>query len=118
MPSLSAPQACTSAAVAGTVLWLGATIISGRREAWDSSFYWTVAYPAAVLCAAALGYLAPVRPWRWALVLMGAQAISLAVAAGSFGLLPLGLILFGILALPAAGAASWAARLRLRQTQP
>ncbi|SFN13998.1 hypothetical protein SAMN05421863_11125 [Nitrosomonas communis] len=44
---------------------------------------------------------------------MFAQAGMLMISSSSFGLLPLGLILFGVLALPASGFAQIIARLRL-----
>jgi hypothetical protein len=112
--TLSPKLASAIALIAGASLWIATTVASGRREAWDSSLYWTIAYPAAILVAAALGYLAPDRPWRWALMLMWAQALTLAVSSASFGLLPLGLILFAVLAVPPFGAASALAALRKR----
>jgi hypothetical protein len=114
MTGLSARQAYVVATASGAILWLATTAVSGRREAWDSSLYWTVAYPAGVAVAGTLGYLAPDRPWRWALSIMLAQALTLAVAASSFGLLPLGLIVFAVLALPLMGVAALAARVRKR----
>jgi len=114
MTPLSPKQAYTIASVAGAILWLGTAALSGRREAWDSSLYWTVAYPLAIAVAGTLGYLVPERPWRWALAVMLTQALALAIAASSFGLFPLGLIMFGVLALPAMGVASWAAAVRHR----
>ena len=39
--------------------------IGGRREAWDSALYWTVAYPLGMVKAAMLGYLHPDRAWPW-----------------------------------------------------
>ena len=45
---------------------------------------------------------------------MFSQAVVLALLSASFGLLPLGLILFGILALPGIALAHFAAWLRLR----
>ena len=75
-------------------------LLTGRREAWDAAAYWTMAYPAGIVVSAVLGYLATDRAWRWGLVLMLAQAVTLAVLARDFGLLPLGLVLFGVLALP------------------
>ena len=115
MHGLSAKQAYCAAAVVGAFLWLATTAVSGRREAWDSSLYWTVAYPVAVAVAGTLGYLAPDRPWRWALALMLVQALALAVAASSFGLLPLGLLMFAVLALPPVGVAVLAAVVRHRR---
>ena len=102
------------AAVGGAALWLGVTAVSERREAWDSSLYWTVAYPACLLLAGVLGYLAPSRPWRWALAVMLVQPVVMILTSdGSFALLPIGLLLFGILALPAmltAWAGAWMRR--------
>ena len=107
---MSDRQAYGVAAASGVALWVLTTVISGRREAWDASLYWTLAYPVGVVIAGILGYLAWERPWRWGLTLMLVQALTLAVTAASFGLLPLGLILFGILALPPIGVAAIAAR--------
>jgi hypothetical protein len=53
-----------------------------------------------------LGYLAPSRPWRWALAVMLVQPIVMVfTSGGSLGLLPIGLVLFGVLALPAIAVA-------------
>jgi hypothetical protein len=92
-------------ALIGAVIWIAVTLASGRREAWDSGLYWTMGYPAGIAAAAVLGWMAPARAWRWGVTLMLAQAVALAAMANSWGLLPLGLILFGILSLPVAGAA-------------
>ena len=106
--------AWTTAIIGGALLWLLAAGISGRREAWDSSLYWAMAYPLSIALAGALGYRVPHRPWRWGLAVMLAQAAVLVVSGGDFGLLPLGLIVFSILALPAIGVAAFMARIRLR----
>jgi uncharacterized membrane protein YeiB len=86
--------------------------LSGRREAWDSPLYWSVAYPLCVALAALLAYVAPERPgrWaftvlvqpaRWALTVMLVQPVVMVfTSGGDFGLLPLGLILFSVLAVP------------------
>lgn len=100
------------ATVAGASLWLGTSALTGRREAWDASAYWSVAYPLGVALSAGLGFMNPVRPWRWGLVVMLAQAVTLTFTAAGFGLLPLGLILFGILAVPPMIAARLAAWMR------
>lgn len=96
--------------VGGVLLWLGAMAASGKREAWDSGLYWVVAYPLAILFAGWLGYEFPDRPWRWALAIMLAQAVTLALTAASLGLLPLGLVVFAILSLPLMAAAMLGAR--------
>ncbi len=111
--SLSARSALVSAGLSGVVLWAGTTLLTGRREAWDAAAYWTMAYPAGIVMSAVLGYLATDRAWRWGLVLMLAQAVALALLARDFSLLPLGLVLFGVLALPPMFAATVGARRRL-----
>jgi hypothetical protein len=111
---MTSKAAYGTAAAAGAVLWVGATALGGRREAWDSSLYWTVAYPAGIVLGCVFGYLATERPWRWGLTLMIAQAITLAVMTFEFGLLPLGLIMFGVLAVPPMLAGLTGAWLRSR----
>lgn len=115
MTALSDKWAYVIAAASGAILWLATSAVGGRREAWDSPLYWTFAYPAALAIAGILGYLAPDRPWRWALTLMLVQAVTLAISASSFGLLPLGLIMFAVLALPLVGLAVVAAYVRKRR---
>jgi peptidoglycan/LPS O-acetylase OafA/YrhL len=102
-------------AVAGAAIWVVTTQISGRREAWDATIYWTAGYPAALAIAGILGALVPRHAWRWGLVLMWAQALALAVYTSSYGALPLGLILFGVLAVPPMSVAEFAGALRRRR---
>ena len=103
------------ALASGALLWLGTAAVSGRREAWDSPLYWTAAYPLCIALAALFAYLAPERPARWAFSIMLVQPLAMVLASnGDFGLLPLGLILFAILALPPFAAAKVAASMRLR----
>lgn len=115
MSDKTARNAYVAAIVGGAIFWLATTAISGRHEAWDSSLYWTVAYPLSIIFGGGLGYWVPDRPWRWGLSVMLGQAVALAVTSSSFGLLPLGLILFAVLALPAIGLARIAARIRMRR---
>jgi len=114
---VSANQTYFVAIASGAILWLATSAISGRQEAWDSTLYWTVAYPMAIIVAGTLGYLSPERAWRWALALMLAQAVTLIIAASSFGLLPLGLIMFAALALPPVAMATCAAAIRKQRNR-
>jgi hypothetical protein len=100
------------AAIAGGILWFLTSAIGGRREPWDTALYWSVAYPIAIVIAGTLGYMFPQRPWRWALVVMFMQGAVMIVGGSGFGLLPLGLILLGVLSLPAVAVASLTARMR------
>ncbi len=114
MSVLPAKYAYAAAIAGGALLWIATAAASGRTEAWDTPAYWSVAYPLSIALAGALAYAAPDRPWRWALAVMWSQALVLALTAGSFGLLPLGLALFAVLALPPIGVANLAARMRRR----
>ena len=99
------------AAAIGIALWIVTTAISGRREAWDSPLYWTFAYPIALACSFGLGYWEPRRAWRWALTIMLVQPVVMVAMAGGGSMLPIGLIVFGVLAIPAIMLARTGARL-------
>ena len=115
MNRLSTTQAYALAIGGGAVLWGASAALGGRTEAWDSPLYWSVAYPLAMLLAGYLGYAAPLGAWRWALAMMLAQALVLAITAADFSLLPLGLFLFAVLALPPIAVARTLAALRVRR---
>ena len=103
----------------GFTLWLGTSALAGRREAWDASAYWTIAYPAALCACALLGYLYPLRAWRWAIVLFEAQFLAMCIHNGEIGnLWPLGLVLFAVLALPGVLVAMLASRAGTRNAPP
>jgi peptidoglycan/LPS O-acetylase OafA/YrhL len=116
-PPTTDTQPYLIAIIGGISLWLLTSLISGRAEAWDAPIYWTVTYPLAILLAGVLGYRAPRRAWRWGLAVMLVQApVLLLTSGGSMGLLPLGLALFAILALPAVAAATFGAKIRGRRS--
>lgn len=100
------------ASFAGAVLWFAPALLSGKREAWDSSVYWAIAYPAALIACGYLGYLYPRHPWRWALVLFEAQFLAMCVRNRELGnLWPLGVVLFAVIALPGVFVAKRCARI-------
>lgn len=105
------------AIVAGILAWDLVRLIGSRGEAWDDPNYWVVGYPLMLATSFMLGLGFPDRPWRWALVIVAAQAawaLFLGLATdGSVSLFPLGLAMFAVLALPcvaAAYAGKWLAR--------
>jgi hypothetical protein len=109
-----ATSAYAAAIAGGATLWLATAAISGKMEAWDSSLYWIATYPLTIGLAGYLGYRAPEKPWRWGLAVMLSQAVALTVGGSDISLLPLGLVLFSVLALPAIGLAQLLAKLRYR----
>lgn len=101
------------AALLGAVIWLGLAAASGRAEAWDSPLYLVLGMPLLGLTAGAFGALAPGPAWRYGGWLMVGQALALLLMSGPGNLLPLGMILFALLALPlmlVAGLGAWLAR--------
>ncbi len=101
------------AVAAGALLWFAGSELAGKREAWDAGIYWSLFYPLAIGTCALLGYLFPARAWRWAVTLFAAQFLAMVLRSGEVGnLAPLGLIMFGVLALPGVFAALIAARLK------
>lgn len=103
------------AALIGAALWQSTALATGRREAWDAREFWVIAYPAGLVASAVIGYVARSgNSWGIGLSLTWAQAAVLAVVARSYAMLPLGLILFGVLALPGVAFAALGAWLRRR----
>jgi hypothetical protein len=102
-----------AAATLGLVLWSVAAVVELRVEPWDAPNFWTIYYPAAIALSGMLGFLYPHAPWRWALILMFMQLPVMILGGSGFSLLPIGLILMAVLALPGIGLAylcAWAKR--------
>lgn len=91
-----------AAMLAGAGVWLGIIAVFGGREAWDCTLYWSVGYPLMAIAAFSIACLAPERPWRWGLTVIGTQAICgfLRAFPGGLNLWPLSLALIVALALP------------------
>ena len=53
------------AVVTGVLVWVIVSNASGRREAWDSQWYFLISVPVVCVISAALGFVEPRRPWRW-----------------------------------------------------
>lgn len=101
------------AAFTGAAVWIAIALASGRREAWDSSAYFALGLP--LLCAGCfiLGWRFRRAAWRWGVAAMAGQLAVLVASSREFGLLPLGVIAFAVLSVPAAMAGmlgAWAGR--------
>jgi peptidoglycan/LPS O-acetylase OafA/YrhL len=88
------------AVVCGLAIWTSISAVSGTSEAWDSPLYFTYGVPASAMVSGVQGYIWPARPWRWPVVIMLSQALLAVAQNPTANLLPLGLIAFGLLAIP------------------
>ena len=100
MQRTSASVALMIAVVLGVALELVVTAISGAAEAWDSSTYWAVGYPAAVILCGALGYYSPKNWQAHGPLLLGAQWIIMAIGKTPGPLTLPGLLFAAVLSVP------------------
>lgn len=87
-------------AIVGISIWLIISLVTGKQETWDSSYYFLYGVPLMMLMAGILGFISPIRPWRWGVTIVFSQALILILQKPMANLLPLGLVLFGMLSLP------------------
>ena len=99
----------------GAAVWLIPWVLLGGKEAWDHWTYFVLSIPAMSIVAAYAGFRARFGWWRWPLSLALAQ-FAAALLLGGFGnLLPLGIVVFVVLAVPmliTAAVGAWLARRR------
>lgn len=101
------------AAAVGVAVWLLPWMVLGRREAWDHWTYFAISVPAMCVVSAYAAFRANSRPWRWPLTLVLAQSATALLLSGFGNLLPLGIVVFFVLAIPmfvTAVIAAWLAR--------
>ena len=108
------------AAGGGAAIWFLIAQTSGRQEAWDSGLYFSAGIPALCLISMTLGFIAPERSWRWGVLPMAGQLLSMLVSQGFGNLLPLGVIAFAVLSVPGIIAARIGAfiAVRIRRREP
>lgn len=88
------------AVVTGILAWVVVSTVSGKREAWDSQWYFLIGTPVVCVVSAALGFFEPNRPWRWGVAPLAGQFSWMLLTQGPGNLLPLGLVVFGVLSVP------------------
>ena len=105
------------AAGVGVAVWLAPWALLGGREAWDHWTYFTISIPVMCVVAGYAGFRAKSRSWRWPLTLVLAQ-FATALLLGGFGnLLPLGIVVFLVLAVPMFITAAVSAYISRRREQ-
>ena len=98
----------------GAMAWIGFSLYAGGGEAWDHPAYWRVGYPLLCLLAGIGGYAVPAKPQVWPFLLMGGQLLVMFGQNPSANLLPLGVLLLAIMAVPMLVPAYLGAFLRRR----
>jgi hypothetical protein len=105
-------QLCYMVAVAMALSTaLGAQLLAGlasgdiagalARELVDLGTYWLVALPVCYLVAGVLGYMGPVRTWRWIVTMIATHSVyTILVAGGGLSLLLLALVMTAVIAVP------------------
>lgn len=95
-----------AAAALAFLVCLTGSLTGGGREAWDLASCWTIGLPAIYLAVGVLGYLSTERVWKLALWAgFGQLAALIVTGSGGLSRLPLGVVLLGVLNLPAIVAA-------------
>lgn len=97
-------------ALCGLLVYLAITILTGKNEAWDDGTYYLIGIP--VMCAVVffMGFLFPVKPWRWALSMAAGQAMGAVLQGSSLSLLPFAIIFMVVISVPQFIAASLGAK--------
>ena len=90
----------TLAALGGFLVCLSISLITGSKEAWDNSAYFSVGIPLMCVMIFFIAYHFPVRAWRWTLAMALGQAVALLMSGNSLNLWPLAIIAMTILSLP------------------
>jgi hypothetical protein len=105
------------AAACGAAIWIFVALVSGRKEAWDSGLYFSVGIPAVCLISMAFAFIEPDRSWRWGVLPLAGQFVWMLLSQGPGTLLPLGVVAFGVFAVPAIVAARIGASMATRRAR-
>jgi O-antigen/teichoic acid export membrane protein len=87
-------------ALAGFVVCLTVSLLTGKKEAWDSGYYFAIGLPAMCALMFAISCRWPEKTWRWAFSMAVGQALAMAIAGNSLSLWPLSIIAMTVCSVP------------------
>ena len=103
-------------AVVGLAIWLAVSAVSGKREVWESDYFYNVGFPCLALISGVAGFLRPNRPWLWGIATVALQPLALYWGHNPFhgGIGAIGLFFFAAYSVAFAFCAVGGAALRQR----
>ena len=103
-------------AVVGLAIWLAVSAVSGKREVWESDYFYNVGFPCLALVSGVAGFLRPNRPWLWGIATVALQPLALYWGHNPFqgGIGAIGLFFFAAYSVALAFCAVGGAGLRQR----
>lgn len=87
-------------ALSGFAICLVISLTTGRSEAWDSGYYFSIGLPLMCALIFVISYRWPEKTWRWAFSMAIGQSLAMAIAGNSLSLWPLSIIAMTICSLP------------------
>lgn len=85
----------------GLLICFVISLLTGKREAWDTVVYFSLGIPLMALIIFVLAYFYPFKPWRWTLAMTLGQSIAIVLnSGGSLSLWPLSIAAILIYSLP------------------
>jgi hypothetical protein len=89
------------AVIFGAAIWLYFWKESGGHDPQEGDSYWTIGYPIMLVGSTLFGYLFQERPWKYGVYIIGTQLfIGFFIISGDLNMLPIGLIVQVIIAIP------------------
>ena len=95
----------------GLAVYLIIILATGRNEAWDDGSYYFLGMPLMCIVAFLIGYLFPLKPWRWSLSMAAGQTVGALLGGSSLSLLPLAIIFMVVISMPQFIAAAFGSKL-------
>ena len=89
-----------SLALVGMLVWIGISLSTNKREAWDSEIFWSFGFPMMLLINAIACFIHPHNVMLKGISSVSLQPLAMIILAGEIGsMFPLGIIVFGFMGL-------------------